>query len=75
MLGCGSHGEPMGLVDYAPGCDGRAARKLMLMETVSHLSILRTHLGVMAAVSYLRYVICSRQIEMFHNAVHYRTFP
>ena len=33
MLACGSHGEPMGLVDYGPGCDGPAVRKLILMET------------------------------------------
>ncbi|MCJ1368781.1 hypothetical protein MMC16_007929, partial [Acarospora aff. strigata] len=32
MLACGSHGEPMGLVDYASGCDGPAVRKLILME-------------------------------------------
>ena len=34
MLACGSHGEPMGLVDYASGCDGPAVRKLILMEPV-----------------------------------------
>lgn len=34
MLACGSRGEPMGLVDYAPGCDGPAVRKLILMEPV-----------------------------------------
>lgn len=34
MLACGSHGEPMGLVDYGPGCDGPAVQKLILMEMV-----------------------------------------
>ena len=34
MLSCGSHGEPMGLVDYAHGCNGQAVRKLILMDTV-----------------------------------------
>ena len=33
MLACGSHGEPMGLVDYGPGCDGPVVRKLILMDT------------------------------------------
>lgn len=36
MLACGSHGEPTGMVDYAPGCNGPAVRKLILMEPVSH---------------------------------------
>lgn len=40
MLACGSHGESMGLVDYAPGCDGLAVRKLILMEPVFHLLFL-----------------------------------
>lgn len=35
MLACGSHGEPMGLVDYAPGCNCPAVHKLILMEPVS----------------------------------------
>ena len=40
MLACGSHGEPMGLVDYGPGCDGPAVRKLILMETVCFFCML-----------------------------------
>ena len=40
MLACGSHGEPMGLVDYGPGCDGPAVRKLILMKTVCCFFIL-----------------------------------
>lgn len=61
MLSCGSHGEPMGLVDYAPGCDGTAVRKLILMETVRCLSIRPSNtctvLGLHAVLSVVLYCV------------------